>query len=299
MAINPADMKRLINSPHRLLAPVERLLLENNSKSSAERDKLHLHPSEICKKDWCPRSSWYRINGREEAPESFTLQRLNIFAEGHLIHGKWQGWLTEAGLMESIEAPIFNEEHRIIGHADGIINDKQGRAVLEIKSVGVGTVRMEDYGLFAPYGKKEITLDELWNRIKFPFDSHVRQTQLYMYCLGIDQAVILYEWKATQAVKEFSISYQPEIVDPILGACHSVVRAIESGIPPDRPSWVSPDNRVCKSCPFKKECWSDKSSDEQSPSGSSSSEVSKEVRSSRQASDGDSSSSQPVRRVIR
>jgi CRISPR/Cas system-associated exonuclease Cas4 (RecB family) len=294
------DMKRILNSPYRLLAPVEKLVLEKNLAKDAERDKKHLHPSEICKRDWCPRSSWYRINDRPEKPQSYTLQRLNIFEEGHLIHRKWQDWLTEAGVLEQAEVPVIDEEHRIIGHADGVINDKHGRAVLEIKSVGVGTVRMEDYGLFAPYASKEISLDDLWKSIKFPFDSHVRQTQLYMHCLGIHSAVILYEWKASQDVREFSVDYQPEIVQTILGSCHSVVRALEANTPPERPAWLSQDHRVCKSCPFKEECWSsNENSNKNSGSFGTAVDVSKKVRPTGQTSERDTDDSGSSRRVIR
>lgn len=256
MKINPKDMKRILNSPHRILGPVEKLVIEKNLEKDAERDTKHLHPSEICKRDWCPRSSWYKINDYPTAPESYTLQRLNVFEEGHLIHKKWQDWMTEAGILEQAEVPVYDEEHRILGHADGIINDKHGRAVLEIKSIGAGTVRFEDYEKFIPYSKKEISFDDLWKNINYPFDSHVRQTQLYMHCLGIHDAVILYEWKATQAVKEFSIKYEPRWVQDVLSSCHSVVRALEANKPPDRPFWLSQDHRVCKSCPFKEECWS-------------------------------------------
>lgn len=257
MKINPKDIKRVMANRTRLVGPVERLLLERNAEKSEKRDTLHLHPSEICKRDWCPRSSWYKISGRETEPESFTFQRLNIFAEGDLIHSKWQAWLKEAGVLEESEVPIKDDEHLIIGHTDGIINDSRGRAILEIKSLGVGTVRFEDYDLFAMYSKKEISLDEMWNRIKTPFPSHIRQTQLYMHCTGIHDAVVLYEWKASQDVKEFSISYDPDIVTPILASCLSVVRSLEAQTPPDRPAWLYEDHRVCKSCPYRKECWSE------------------------------------------
>lgn len=293
--IDPKDMKRLINSPYRLLAPVEKMLLEESQTS--DRDKLHLHPSEICKKDWCPRSSWYRISGYPEPPEKLTFQKLLVFAEGHNIHGKWQAWLMDAGVLDQVEVPIFNEEHRIMGHADGIVKDKHGTAVLEIKSVGIGTIRFEDYGLFAPYSRNEINLDQLWASIKHPFPSHVRQAQLYMYCLGIDEGILLYEWKATQEVREFSIKYQPELVEPILASCLSVVRALEDGAPPDRPMWVDKDHRVCKWCPFRAECWNESNSVVQT--GPSDVKVSGEIRPSGPAEVGDSESSRGPRRVIR
>lgn len=310
MTIRPEDMKRLLNSPYRLLAPVERLLLEQNAKNNEERDSLHLHPSEICKKDWCPRSSWYKISGYPGPNESFSLQRLNIFAEGHLIHEKWQRWLKESGVLEAAEVPIKDIDHHIIGHADGIISDSKGRAVLEIKSVGVGTVRMEDYGLFAPYSRNEINIDGLWASIKKPFPSHVRQTQLYMHCLGIHDAIILYEWKANQDVKEFSIQYQPDIVDSLLASCHTVVRALEENQPPIRPVWLDQDHRVCKSCPYKKQCYSNEDSNNGRQSEDSSQsgkwgppirnvEVSDQVSVPRQTEGYNSDTPREPRRVIR
>lgn len=305
--ISPSDMKRILNSPHRLLAPVERMLLEQNQTS--DRDKLHLHPSEICKKDWCPRSSWYRIMGYPEPPEKLTFQKLLVFAEGHNIHGKWQAWLMDAGVLKQVEVPIFNKEHRIMGHADGVIKDKHGEAVLEIKSVGVGTVRFEDYGLFAPYSKKEITLEQLWASIKHPFDSHVRQLQLYMYCLGIHQGVILYEWKATQEVKEFSVEYQPDLIAPILASCMAVQSALDEEMPPSRPLWLAPDHRVCKNCPFKEECWKNENSSNghQGSDGDSGrradrgrdAEVLRQVPVARQTDGPDSRDARQPRRVVR
>lgn len=307
--IKPEDMKRILNSPYRLLAPVERILLEQNIKNNEERDSLHLHPSEICKRDWCPRSSWYKIKGYPAPADSYTLQRLNIFAEGHLIHQKWQNWLKEAGVLVQAEVPIKDEEHHIIGHADGVISDKHGSAVIEIKSIGLGTIRMEDYGLFAPYNRKEINADELWNSIKAPFSSHVRQTQLYMHCLGIHDAIILYEWKANQDVKEFAISFQPDIVEQILASCHTVVRALEDNEAPARPAWLTKEHRTCKMCPYKKECYSNEDSGNTGQGQDSSQvigwttrgneQISEQVSSSRTTSGPDSDTSREPRRVIR
>jgi CRISPR/Cas system-associated exonuclease Cas4 (RecB family) len=295
--INSEDMKRLLNSPFRLLAPVEKFLIGDYQIKNAERDKAHLHPSEICKRDWCPRSSYYKISGLPTPPERLSLQRMNIFEEGHSIHRKWQKWFKDAGILVQDEVPVLDEMHRIIGHADAIIEDKHGKAVVEIKSVGVGTIRMEDYGLFAPYAKKEITIDELWNRVKFPFDSHVRQVQLYMSCLKIEDALILYEWKPTQDVKEFVVKFQPDIVDSILASCHSVVRALEEQVPPNRPVWLSQEHRICKACPFKTECWNESST--KSSDGSGDDKFQAEVRPTITTTDGDSNDPRPSRRIVR
>lgn len=244
------NYKQTLNSKHRLIPVVEEHLMRQQLGST--RDTTHLHPSEICKKDWCPRSSWYTIKGYEKKGESFTFQRLNIFAEGHSIHEKWQNWLTDAGVLDKAEVPIYNEEYRLMGHADGIINDSKGKAILEIKSVGVGTIRMEDYDLFS----NSATPDEMWKKVRKPFMTHLRQVNLYMYCLGIHDAVFIYEWKATQEVKEFAVKFQPELIEGILAGCNNVIRSLDSGIPPMRPTWVEDSSsKTCKQCPYKDVCW--------------------------------------------
>lgn len=244
------NYKKSIGSKGRLIPVVEEFLVREQLQST--RDTTHLHPSEICKKDWCPRSSWYTIKGYERQEKGYSFQTLNIFAEGHNIHGKWQAWLMDTGVLEQPEVPVYNEEYRLMGHADGIINDSKGKAILEIKSVGAGTVRMEDFELF----QSSATPDEMWKKIRKPFMTHLRQINLYMYCLGIHDGVFIYEWKATQDVKEFSVKFQPELIESILAGCQSVIRGLESGIPPMRPAWVEDSNsNTCKQCPFKKVCW--------------------------------------------
>lgn len=251
------NYKQSLTSKYRLIPAVERVLIEEQASST--RDTKHLHPSEICKRDWCPRSSWYTINDYPKSEESFTFQRLNVFAEGHSIHKKWQDWLITAGVLEQAEVPIKDEEHRIIGHADGIINDSKGRAILEIKSVGAGTVRMEDYDLF----QNSTSPDDMWKKIRKPFQSHLRQVNLYMHCTGIHDAVLLYEWKATQEVKEFSVKFQPELVESILAGCRVVIKGLDQGIPPMRPMWVdNSSHKTCKFCPYKKVCWKDDDDDQ-------------------------------------
>jgi CRISPR/Cas system-associated exonuclease Cas4 (RecB family) len=242
------NYKNALISKGRLLPVIEKLLIKEQLEST--RDTLHLHPSEICKKDWCPRSSWYTIKGYEKKEDGFTLQKLNIFAEGHSIHGKWQKWLLDAGVLEQAEVPIYNEEYHLMGHADGIVNDKQGRAILEIKSVGAGTIRMEDYELF----KSAETPEAAWKKVRQPFPSHLRQLNLYMYCLDIHDGIFIYEWKATQ----FSVKFQPNIVEDILSGCKSVIRGLDSGIPPMRPTLAeSSSSKICKGCPYAKVCWKD------------------------------------------
>lgn len=296
------DLKRFVDAKKNdtvVLGPVERHLLARVEKP---RRQDILHPSELCKTDLCDLSVYYRVRGAtplttESTKPRFQLQR--IFDEGHEIHAKWQGYLTEAHLLEGIwECPsttcghrfwansptvcprcnhvgrdagkytnmIYKEvpfdaeaTHLIRGHADG----KVGRRILEIKSIGVGTVRMEAPGLLAQHSYKARVVDEdgdlteeprsfidwegLWKSIKRPLNSHQRQAHLYvalakMQDIDVDGVVFLYESKWTQGSKEFVVPYNPHFADPLLEKALDLKYAIEKGRPPRCP------HGGCKEC---------------------------------------------------
>ena len=276
----------LLGKTGRILPKVELALVKKVEARNALRDTQHLHPSEISKKDWCPRASWYTITGAPKAAESFAFNRLNIFEEGNAIHSKWQNWLWESGMLVGRwscrecsttwfgksplecpdchgidityrEVPLWDDEHRIIGHADGEIEDDKGRALIEIKSVGIGSVRWDKPALYADYESGKLTLDEVWKNIKTPFPAHIRQGNIYMHCRKVDTIVFIYEWKPSQQVKEFEVKFNPEVVAPLLEGCKLVMKHLDDQTPPDRPTWaVSKTCSGCKFCPFKKECFS-------------------------------------------
>jgi len=277
--------KESMSKRGRVLPRVEMALTKRTAERNAHRDTAHLHPSELSKKFWCPRASWYQITGAPKSSESFSFQRLNVFEEGHAIHHKWQTWLWDAGILvgrwsckscnttwfdkspqkcsacdsphiQYKEVPLRDDENRIIGHADGEIEDAQGRALIEIKSVGIGTVRFEKPSLFADYNIGKLSIDDVWKNIKTPFAAHIRQGNLYMHCRKVDTIVFIYEWKPSQAVKEFEIKFNPDIVAPILEGCKTVMSHLESQTVPARPTWAT--NKACEGCTFclfKKECY--------------------------------------------
>ena len=145
----------------------------------------------------------------------------------------------------------------------------------------------------------------MWKRIRQPFPSHVRQAMLYMYCTGIHTMVFIYEWKATQEVKEFTVQFQQELVDPILASCEIVVKALDSSIPPMRPTWVTDsDHKTCKYCPHKSTCWKeDNENSNEAPDtgrdGRDLGEVQQEVHDAPQASGGSSTDPSVPRRTVR
>lgn len=285
---NTESYKKLLTMSGDVLPVVAVQMLRNQEIRDGQRDFKHLHPSELSKKDWCPRASWYTITADEKPPiKPMSYQRLNIFAEGHAIHAKWQKWMWEAGVLEGRwycrncghrwwdvspkncpdcsahthnisydEVPVNDDKHMLLGHADGIFTSGKKRALIEIKSVGMGTVRMEAPDIHRQYSDGQLTYDGVWKALRQPFATHIRQGMLYMHATGIHKLIFIYEWKASQEIKEFSIEYMPELVKPILDNCLRVRDAIEDGIPPERPAWAeTPTHTACKSCHYNERCW--------------------------------------------
>ena len=86
------------------------------------------------------------------------------------------------------EVPLRDEKLHMVGHADGI--DSEDVAVIEIKSVGVNTLRFEAPQLIKDHSYKVningrnrefIDYDGLWDSIRVPFPSHIRQAHLYSH----------------------------------------------------------------------------------------------------------------------
>lgn len=271
---------------HRLLGHIEHAITKELTEKNAARDTLHIHPSSLSKTDWCPRETYYTMTGAEVSNhESLSLRRMNIFAEGHSIHDKWQRWMWDAGGLMGVfgchscghrwygkspkkcpecgagrthlryrEVPIFNDRYHVIGNADGLWEDKQGKAVVELKSVGLGTIRWDAPALYQAYEDKEIDLDELWKRIKRPLTPHRKQVNLYMYFLGVSQAIVIYEWKPTQEVKEFHLTLDMELVQPMLDGAADLLEHLENKEVPPRPEGARKSG-MCKYCSFKTMCW--------------------------------------------
>jgi hypothetical protein len=124
----------------------------------------------------------------------FDSRTLRIFDNGHAVHSRLQGYLTEIGVLKQAEVPVENEEYEIRGHADGIIDINGASGVLEIKSMNSN----QFYSAFEPK------------------EDHLIQVNVYMFCLDIPRACLLYECKDNQEVKEFYVKQDISVLKPIL-----------------------------------------------------------------------------------
>lgn len=254
------------------------------------RDKAHIHASDLAKADFCPREIFFRVSNEPitdpQANPSFNME--TIFEEGHEIHRKWQTWLWEMGVLYGMwhchgcehewwavapnecpscheykdiisyrEIPIEVKQYRLIGHADGASHDGKGKVLIEVKSVGVGTLRFEAPSLYEAY-TAGASLDSIWKKIKRPFASHLIQGLIYLWALGdeYDEIVFIYEFKPNQQVKEFRVRKSNDLIARLLDDCKSIVQGLRSGFPPYRPDWATASTGPkCRSCVYRSTCW--------------------------------------------
>jgi hypothetical protein len=231
-----------------------------------------LHPSEMVKPGWCHRAAYYKLlrNGGEAKTTAFT--RENIFQEGHNTHKKWQGWLTEMDRLagdwlcrsckhkfwldarpqqcprcfcrdlEYAEVELNAPALTIGGSTDGYCPDDN--CLIEIKTLGLGSLRYEDPKFLAKYELEMegrglvVDLARMWRDFRRPLPSALRQGQLYLYLarhfedLEVDRITFIYEFKADQQAKAFTLLYNEEFSEPLIEGAQIITDALKFGSPP-------------------------------------------------------------------
>ncbi len=279
-AIQNKELKSFLNTKKRetkLVGALERHIL---AKPFDERNHDVLHPSDLVKIEWCALAAYHALRGNYvEVRDKLTLRQASIFAEGNYIHTKWQTWIAEMGNLygtwkdktgtswalskdihpsvDYAEVPLHSAKHKISGKADGWVKGLGPDFLIEIKSIGPGTLRFE-----APYllAEADGDVEKAWKNIKSPFRSHQLQGQVYLHLCHLmvaeglldsapTEIVFIYELKSSQDYKEFTVQYNPEYTKDIFDKAMDVSWAVDNNRPP-----VCSINPVvgCKRCaPFR------------------------------------------------
>jgi hypothetical protein len=258
------ELKKFLDakkSNPRLIGDIERHLM---ARPVEKRATNVLHPSEMVKSDWCLRASYFALTGAEVKKDKPNLRLQSIFDEGHAIHHKWQTWFREMGVLygewgcmvcgsvffaispsvctnctaRSVflkyrEVTLVDESLKIAGHSDGWIKGIGDDTLIEIKSIGAGTLRFEAPELLA---KADGDLTKAWRSIRRPFRSHLLQGQIYLELARrmmspVNEIVFIYELKSDQDYREFSVKADYEFVEPIFDKAKLVVDAVQAGTP--------------------------------------------------------------------
>lgn len=279
-----SDLKKFLDAktkPSRLMGDIERHLM---ARPVGDRSTTVLHPSEIIKRDYCRRAGFFLLSGHTKIGEKPALRLQSIFDEGHYIHAKWQTYFQEMGVLhgkfacdvcdqitwgtspqecehchapasklEYAEVTLVDKSLRIAGHTDGWIKGIGDDTLIEIKSIGPGTIRSEAPNLFMD---ADGDFMKAWKNVRRPFPTHIMQGQVYLELMqrmghDVNEIVFIYELKADQDFKEFTIKRDYELVRHVFDNAKLVVDAVEDGIAPD---CNNNPGGTCKQCaPYKED----------------------------------------------
>jgi len=293
-----AELAAHTKRPTVLLGDIARHLLDEHGKPSTRRADI-MHPSELARDDWCPRRDYYRIRDaragitpKNGAGRRFSLVTENIFATGHALHRKWQGWLEDMGVLagrwkclycghlsdiglcptdcphcsegffEYAEVPLSAPDYLIAGHADGYIPG--AFSLIEIKTIGLGTLRFDapdllrEYTATTPDGREIPDIDLIWKNLSGPLEPHVRQANIYLWMaqkngLDVDRMVFLYDFKPNQQVMEFTTTLDRDVIDPILAKAATVRDALDGSAPVPARAFDK-TSKICAECPYFESC---------------------------------------------
>jgi hypothetical protein len=143
-----------------------------------------------------------------DSSKAFPPRVMRVFDTGHDTHERLQRYLEQSGVLLQAEVPIENADYEIKGHTDGIIEINGIKGILEIKSINSS-------GFYSLYSPKE---------------DHLIQINVYMFCTGIERAVLLYECKDNQELKEFYVKLDADILNPILNKIRTVQQMIANDV---------------------------------------------------------------------
>ena len=232
--IAEAQQARAATGPAKKL--VEKIYSGYLDEEDKFRQKKSFAPSGLFYGSGACAKRWYLsfVGGNFEAKTS--ALSVASMRNGIASHERIQNAMKNAGVAKEVERPVRMDSPPVFGFADAILEFDGREYVGEIK-----TTTHQNFEYRRKTGKIA--------------DYHLGQMLIYMYILGIDLGVVLYESKDTNELYAITIEMTPayrEWVKEVLEWCREVWDMYEKGIMPKRSFRVN--SKVCKTCPLEQVC---------------------------------------------
>jgi CRISPR/Cas system-associated exonuclease Cas4 (RecB family) len=209
-----------------------------------------------------------------------------IFDTGHSAHARWQNYLDCAGILRgcwkcpnplcgclygaedpigilnpartvpgwkckcgngaklvyeeiSIKSP---DQYNFRGHVDAVVDLR-----------GTEYERHTQYDVFI--ADMKTIKDDMFSELTEPKTEHVVQVNIYMWILGLNGAVVVYENKDNQSVKEMFVPKDEALIEKIKQQSLWMRELLESRKLPSRPSDFTRSKFPCRMCEFLEFCY--------------------------------------------
>src|SRR6056297_609162 len=203
---------------------LKELINQHYADKAEQRDKDHFYVSDAGK---CPRKIYFKFKDYpKEKPDG---RAMRIFDYGDYTHLRLSSVLTSMGIVRGLEVDIPPQED-VGGRADAIVSVDNELYVVDFKTISHFS----------------------FSKLNEPKSDHVKQVELYMHYFDIDKGVLLYEDKNNQAIKEFVLKYDEDIVQEVLDKFERLKDYIEKEEVPPIPEDI--EDWRCKYCDFQNAC---------------------------------------------
>lgn len=206
---------------------IDEFYVINNKPTLKDRNNFHATEAMFCR-----RKLFYRFN--KTPTEPFEPHLLRTFEGGHNFEDSVFKVFNSIGIIENREIVLPNNNYNISGRADFVIKLGEKKYVVELKTINAE-------------GFRELELTEKCSKY------HYYQLQCYLFLLGIQQGILLYQCKNTNKLKEFIIALDNSCISKILANFDSAKDFITNNILPARD--FGPNSIECKFCEFNTICW--------------------------------------------
>lgn len=159
------DMRAERDALHRILSRPERIRTGTFSASGAST---------------CLRKRQFEYLGIDKKP--FSKETQNILANGDYVHLRHQVAGLVGGYLDDVEVSLRKDELKLTGTADGVTTDKE---FVEYKSI-----HANGFDSVSTFGVRE---------------DHEYQVNSYLYLGDYESALVVYENKNTQRLKEYRV----------------------------------------------------------------------------------------------
>lgn len=223
---------------------------------------------------------------RQESDIDLRLER--VFDNGHKMHFRWQEYLTNAKILRGcwkcgkcgqvygresalgIFSPLQTDPNWECGCGGNTINgpaleyqevvvcsEKEYNfkgnvdAIVDLRGSPWG--QGNEYDVFVVDFKS--MKDDMFSDLRQAKYEHIVQTNIYMWILDLQLAVVLYENKDNQQVKEMLVPRDDELIEKIKRQALKMVEVLRHRKLPNRPAGFTRSKFPCRYCEFQRLCY--------------------------------------------
>lgn len=214
------------------------------------------------------------------------LRLERVFDNGHGMHARWQDWLDKAGYLRGAwkcTNPLCGMIH---GHGEthGILNPQRTQPGWRCECGNGKSLLYQELDVVSPLeynfeghcdalvdvrdtpAAKGSLLDlfivdmktmnsEMFSDLTEAKYEHVVQVHIYMWVLDVHAAVVLYENKDNQAIKEMFVPRDDSLIEKIKEQALWMVEVLKQRKLPKRPPEFSRSKFPCRMCEFSTRCY--------------------------------------------